>query len=87
MNVWNQVTLEMPNDHVKTDKVRAKQLITSFLDKYCDYQSIFIQADFRNRKQLFLAHLLNLYTISLISSKELLHFKLEMDQRLPEDLQ
>lgn len=79
MNVWNQVTLEVDNNLVDNDKTRVKQLISCFLDKYCDYQSIFIQADFRNRKQLFLAHLLNLYATSLINSKELLEAKLEMD--------
>ena len=80
MNVWNQVTVELPtSQNIQNDRMRVKEYLTTFLDKYCDYQSNYIKADFVNRKQMFLAHLLNLYNASLINSQELLEFKLEMD--------
>ena len=63
-----------------------RKYLDTFLDKYCDYQSNYIRADFANRKQMFLAHLLNLYNASLINSQELLEYKLDMDQRLPATL-
>ena len=83
MNVWNQVTLELSANHLTNDRSRVKEYLRAFLDKYCDYHSNYIKADFVNRKQIFLAHLLNLYNASLLNSRELLEYKLEMDQRLP----
>ena len=72
MNVWNQVTVEVPSDQIASDRARVKEYLRIFLDKYCDYQSNYIKADFVNRKQIFLAHLLNLYNASLINSRDLL---------------
>lgn len=73
------MTLEVEGNMVMNDRLRVKGYIALFLDKYCDYQSNYIKADFANRKQLFLAHLLNLYNASLLNSRELLEFKLDMD--------
>ena len=83
MNVWNEVTLSTPCEVIKRDSIRVKVYLQAFLDRYCDHESIYIQASFANRKQLFLAHLLNLYNLSLLTSREMLEFKLEMDQRVP----
>ena len=50
MNVWNQVTVEVPQNFISNDRARVKDYLTMFLDKYCDYQSNYIKADFVNRK-------------------------------------
>ena len=64
MILWNQVTLETDVSSLN-DKVRIREIAMVFLPKYVVEQG---NTSCKDKKELWLGHLLNLYGASLISS-------------------
>ena len=76
MCLWNKLTMEIQmSSH--NDKIRVREVALVFLKRYAHNKDL--KTSLKDRKELWLGHLLNLYTASLLSSKELIELKLQMD--------